>query len=157
MPSEVALIPIYAALKSLLVGHAPLTSLLHPAPQGFGSGPGIYDEGNAPQLAPKDVMPYLTVGAGTQNPLHTMGPAAAAKWGWNCTIQIKATGQMLESAGLLILSRVAGLLYDGRELSVTGYATAQCADFTVQPTLHQTLAGVVTREFPAILRVYVHD
>jgi hypothetical protein len=154
MPSSVALLPIYATLKALLVAYAPLTALISTKPAGAGSGPAVYDEGNVHQQA---TMPYLTMGAGTQVPDHTMGAFDSAKWGWNCTLQIKVVGQVIESQGLLILSKVAELLYQGRELNVSGYGSAWCDEFTVQPTISTTLAGVVTREFPAILRVKVYD
>jgi hypothetical protein len=158
MPSEVALIPITAALKALLVGEVSVTSLISTKPAGAGGGPAIYDEGSVHQSAS---FPYLTIGAGTQVPFHTMGGSSALKFGWNCTLQIKAIGQgqlqTSESAIQLVLSRVVGVCYHGRPLTVTGYGSAWCDEFVIQPTLITVLAGVTTREVPGILRVMVHD
>lgn len=157
MPSEVVLGPIYAALKALMAAYAPLTTLLAVKPLGT-NVPAIYDDGSVPQAA---TMPYLTVGAGTQVPWHTMGDANdpnAKRWGWNCTLQIKAVGQGNEASGLAILSKVATVLKAGTTLTLTGYGSAYVDDdFTVQPTIVTTLAGVTTREWPAILRVLCHD
>lgn len=154
MPSEVVLGPIYTALKALMAAYAPLTTLL--AIKTLGTNvPAIYDEGSVPQAS---AMPYLTVGAGTQVPWHTMGVAASARWGWNTTVQIKAVGQGTEATGLAILSQVAVVLYGGRDLTLAGYNSAWIDDdFNVHPTIVTTLAGVTTREWPAILRVFCHD
>jgi hypothetical protein len=158
MPSEVALIPITAALKALLVSEASVTSLLASKPAGAGGGPAIYDEGSVHQSA---TFPYLTIGAGTQVPFHTFGGPASAHFGWNCTLQMKAVGQgagqTAESAIQLVLSSVVGVCYHGRSLTVTGYGSAWCDEFVIQPTLITVLAGVTTREVPGILRVLVHD
>lgn len=154
MPSELALIPITAALKALMVAHTPLTSLIASKTVGAGGGPAIYDEGSVAQGAP---MPYVVMGAGTQIPFHGMG----GTFGWNCTLQIKAVRQGNEQTGEatvgLIMSRIVGLLYHGRTITVTGYGSAWCDEFTVQPTIVTVVAGVVTREVPGILRVFVHD
>lgn len=152
MPSEVVLPAVYAAIKSLMAGSAPLTALI--ATKALGGAPAIYDEGSVPQSSP---MPYITVGLGTQIPWHTMGVSSFARWGWNCTVQIKAVGQGSESSGLLILSEVADVLKEGTELNLAGYGSSWCDEFTVQPTIVTTSAGVTTREWPAILRVYCHD
>lgn len=152
MPSEVVLGSVYAALKALMAGYAPLTALL--ATKTLGGAPAIYDEGGVPQ---NSLMPYLTIGAGTQTKWHTMGMPTLAKWGWNCTVQIKAIGQGNEASGLAMLSQVAAVLYEGRDLNLAGYGSSWCDEFTVQPTLVTTLAGVTTREWPAILRVFCHD
>jgi uncharacterized protein DUF3168 len=154
MPSEVALGAIYVALKALMAAYVPLTGLIAVKTLGV-NVPAIYDEGAVPQSS---AMPYLTIGAGTQVPWHTMGMANMARWGWNCTVQIKAIGQGTEASGLAIMSQVAAVLYGGRELSLAGYGSSFIDDeFTVQPTIVTTLAGVTTREWPAILRVYCHD
>jgi hypothetical protein len=155
MPSDVVLGSIYAALKTLLAAHAPLTALISVKP--VGGAAAIYDDGSAPQAA---TMPYLTVGAGTQNPWHTMGDANDAtvtRWGWNCTVQIKAVGQGNEASGLAIMSTVATALREGTALTLAGYASAWCDEFQVFPTLITVQAGVTTREWPAILRVYCSD
>lgn len=164
MPSDVVLGPIYAALKTLLAAHAPLTALIAVKP--IGVGPAIYDDGAVPQAATVPVppatswLPYLTIGAGTQVPDHTMGDANdanAKRFGWNCTLQIKAVGQITEAAGLTILSKVATALKEGTALTLAGYGSAWCDEFTVFPTIVTVQAGVTTREWPAILRVRCHD
>lgn len=152
MPSDVVLGSIYTAVKALLAAHAPLTALIAVKP--VGTGPAIYDDGAAPQAA---TMPYLTVGAGTQVPWHTMGEPGSARYGWNCTLQIKAVGQIAEAAGLAILSQVATALKEGTELSLAGYGAAWCDEFEVFPTVITVQAGVTTREWPGILRVYCSD
>lgn len=152
MPSEVVLGSIYATLKTLLSASAPLAGLL--ATKTLGGTPAIYDEGAVPQGS---AMPYLTIGAGTQVPFHTMGAPNDPRYGWNCTLQIKAVGQGNEASGLAILSAVVGVAYDGRLLNLPGYGSSWCDEFTVQPTLVTTVAGVTTREWPGILRVICHD
>lgn len=152
MPSDVALGPIYAALKTLLAASTPVTALISTKP--LGGAPAIYDDGGVLQAA---TMPYLTIGAGTQVPWHTMGEPGTARYGWNCTVQIKATGQIADAAGLGILGAVATALREGTPLTLPGYATAWCDEFQVQPTQVTVQAGVTTREWPAILRVYCSD
>lgn len=152
MPSEVVLGAIYTALKALMAADGPLTALI--ATKTLGGAPAIYDDGSVPQSS---VMPYLTIGLGTQIAWHTMGMANMARWGWNCTVQIKAVGQGSETSGLAIMSKVATVLFEGKELSLAGYGSSWCDEFEMQPTIVTTLAGVTTREWPAILRIYVHD
>lgn len=152
MPHEVILGAVYAALKTALSGAGPLTALL--ATKTLGGAPAVYDEGGVPQAS---ALPYVTVGAGTQVPDHTMGPLGSARFGWNCTVQVKAVGTGNEASGLAIMSQVAAVLYDGRDLGLTGYSNSWCEEFTVQPTLIETVAGVVTRSWPAIVRVKAYD
>lgn len=152
MPSAVALGPIYGTIKSLLAASGSLTALI--STKAIGGGPAIYDEGSVPQTS---TMPYLTIGLGTQIPWHTMGEVGSLRYGWNCTLQIKAVGQGSEASGLAILGEVAAVLYDGRELNVPGYGSSWCEEFNVEPTLVTVSAGVTTREWPAIVRVLVHD
>jgi hypothetical protein len=154
MPSDVALIPIFAALKTLMVAHAPLTALIGTKTVGAGGGPAVYDDGAVTQNTPP---PYVTIGAGTQIPFHTMGPIGSARYGWNCTLQIKAVSTGTDAEVLGIMSAVMGLLYDGRELTLAGYGNAWCDEFSIQPMLVSTVAGVTTREVPGILRVYAVD
>src|SRR5688572_6040741 len=108
MPTDVALAPLYVALKTLMSGDTTLTSQLHPAPAGYGGGPGIYDEGNAPQLSPSAVMPYVTIGVGTAITFD-----AFQTHGWNCTLQIKPVTQGTEASGLAIVSALLNLLPKG--------------------------------------------
>jgi hypothetical protein len=146
MPSDVALIPIFAALKTLMIAHVPLTSLLGTR----GGAPTVFDDGAVPL---NWATPYVTIGAGTQIPAHLFGP----RYGWNCTVQIKAVSTGSDAETLAILSAAMGLLYHGRVLTVAGYSAAQCDEFTVHPILTSAVAGVTTREAPGILRVRVTD
>lgn len=152
MPSEIALVKIYAALKAILVADAGLIAGLAAKP--IGSGPGIYDEGSVPQAAS---MPYLTIGAGTQVPAHTMGEQGLPRYGWNCTVQIKAVAQGAEAVGMGLMNHVMAALYDGRPLTLTGYSSAWCDETNVVPTIVDVQAGVVIRHWPIILRVWCHD
>lgn len=165
MPAGVALGSIYAALRTVLLSEAAVDALLARDKRN-GALPGIYTEGAVPDGA---AMPYVTIGAGTQIPAHTMGPSKASpRWGWNCTIQIKVVSQGRgDDEGLAILDAVGDALYEGHDLTsqgspgspgmITDYDDAWCDEWVVQPTLVTILAGVPTREFPAILRVIVHD
>ena len=152
MPQEVVLGKVYTAFKTALAAWGPLTALLATKP--VGSGPAIYDDGSVPQAA---TFPYLTIGAGTQVPWHTMGMESEPRHGWNCTVQVKAVGQGTEASGLAVMSQVAAVLYDGRVLSLAGYGSSWCEEFVVQPTIITLVAGVTTREWPVIVRVYAHD
>jgi hypothetical protein len=131
MPHEVVLGSIYAALKTALAGAAPLAALI--STKRIGGAPAVYDEGEA--AVQGATLPYVTVGAGTQVPFHTMGPVGSARYGWNCTVQVKAVSQGTEAASLAILSQVAVALYEGRDLGLAGYATSWVEEFTVVPTL----------------------
>ena len=153
MPHEVVLGAVYTTLKALLAAHAPLAALL--ATKTIGGTPAVYDEGETAVQNAK--LPYLTVGAGTQIPMHTMGPNGSPRYGWNCTVQVKGVAQGSETSLLAIMSEVAEVLYDGRDLGLAGYATSWCEEFTIQPTLIEILAGVVTRSSPVIVRVKCHD
>jgi hypothetical protein len=157
MPHEVVLGSIYAALKTLLASTVPLTALLATKP--LGGAPAIYDEGSVPQAATSTPgwRPYLTIGAGTQVPDHMMGPDGSARFGWNCTLQIKAVGQIAEADGLAIMSQVFAALPDGKALTLPGYASSWCEEFSLFPTIVTIAGAVVTREFPAIGRVFASD
>jgi hypothetical protein len=150
MPHEVALEKIYPAVKTLLAGYAPLTSLLATKANGT---PAIYDEGEV--AVQGSGVPYLVVGSGTQVPEHTMGPGG--RYGWNCTLQIKAVGKGSEAQVLGVMSQVGAVLYDGRDLTLAGYTEAWCSDYVIVPTLIENVSGVVTRSVPAIVRVQCHD
>ena len=152
MPHEVVLGSIYTAVKSALAGSAPLVALLAAKRSG---APAVYDEGE--QAVQGALLPYVTVGAGTQEADHTMGPIGSARFGWNCTIQVKAVTQSTESVTLAILNEVAEVLYDGLDLGLAGYATSWVDDFSVVPTLIEPIAGVMTRSAPAIVRVKCYD
>ena len=157
MPHEDVLGPIYVAVKALLAAHAPLTALL--GVKALGGTPAIYEEGSVPQSATSTVgwLPYLTIGAGTQIPAHTMGPANTAKYGWNCTFQVKGVGQVSEAAGAAIRSQVAVVLYEDRDLNLAGYGSSWVEEFTAHPTIVTIQAGVTTREWPVIVRAQCHD
>ena len=143
MPTAVALAPLYDTLKALMAADGTLTALLHPT---VGGGPGIYDEGNVPQVAARDVMPYVTIGVGTAITFDTFMTA-----GWNCTCQIKAVTQGSEADALAIVSAILNLLPKGLVIDVAGYVSSWIEDLIVNPTII-TNPGVVTREVPIILR-----
>lgn len=158
MPHDIAITPIEDAIRALLVadtGSGGLTTLITTKATALGGGPAIYDDGTAPQGA---TMPYVTIGAWTQTPEHTLVPNGVG-YGWNCTGQLKAVGQNRSSEDPIrrIMSRIFTLLYQGRRLSVAGYGSAYCDDFVLQPTLKTIVSGVITFEVVAILRVIVHD
>lgn len=140
---------IYAALKTLIGSDATTAALLGKEPfAGAGvNGKGVYDEGAAPQAA---VFPFVTVGAGTEVPFTTHGSR-----GWNCTVQIKVIGQGSEAAGLAIVAALSDLLFPlpRRRLTVAGYSDTWVDDFSVVPSLTETVAGVATKSWPVIVRV----
>lgn len=161
MPHEDVREKVYTAIKALLVGDAAVTALL--ATKVIGGTPAVYDEGEPAVQGAK--YPYVTVGAGTQVPEHTFGAHGTPKYGWNCTVQIKAVSQGRSPAGAfipgnpesVILSGVAGVLYEGRDLTLDGYSEAYCEEFTIPATLIEIIAGVTTRSAAGILRVRCHD
>lgn len=152
MPSGVVLGQVYAAFKAILAGYAPLTTLI--AVKTLGGAPAIYDDGNVPQGA---VFPYLTIGAGTQNPAHRLGMRTLPVHGWSGSVQVKAIGQGTETTLQAIINQVLAVLYDGRELTLAGYQASWIGESTVQPLITTVLAGVTTRELPAIIEYQAHD
>lgn len=157
MPYEVAIPAIDAAVRALLVADATVASRLSIKPTPRGGGPAIYTDGDVPSGA---TFSYLTIGAWTQIGSHNMAPDSSG-YGWNCTGQIKAVGQLSgtknETTLLNLMSAVFAALPHGRGLTVSGYSSGWIDEFILQPSIKTTLAGVVTIEVPAILRVYVHD
>lgn len=147
MPYEIAVVPIETALRALLVASAPLVALLPTKAASQGGGPAFYNDGEVPQGAP---MPYVTIGAWTQVPFHSM-----QTYGWNCTCQIKVTGQKLEDPLFAIMSAAMAVLEHGQALTVTGYTHSWIDEFNLQPTLKSVIGGVTNLEVPAILRVFV--
>lgn len=161
MPYEVAIPGIKTALVAILNANAPLVSLLASKPTARGGGPAIYDEGDVPSGA---TFPYLTMSAWTQIGDHSFSPSGSSDdgaYGWNCTGQFKAIGQLSgqrnENTLLTLMSAVFAALPKGQNLSVAGYGSGWTDEFTLHPTIKETLAGVVTLHVPAILRVYVFD
>lgn len=150
MPYEIATPSIQDALIDLFEADTALTALIASKPSARGGGPAIYDDGDAPQGA---TMPYLTIGAWTQVPFHNLSPSGDA-YGWNCTCQIKATGQR-SSVLYDVLSAVMAVTPQGQALTVTGYNSAWTDEANLQPILKSILGGIVTYELPMILRVYV--
>lgn len=148
MPYAVATIEIQETLVELLAADTALGALLASKPAAKGGGPAIYSDG---EVAQGQLFPYLTIGAWTQVPFHSMGSA----YGWNCTGQIKAVGQRSEGPVSAVLSAALAVLPEGIAISVDGYTSSCVGEATVQPALKTTLAGVVTIEIPAIIRVYV--
>jgi hypothetical protein len=151
MPAGTPLVLIYRALRTLLVAYTPLTSRL-------ASVGAVYKDGSVPQGAP---MHYLTMGAATQIGDPRFGAATGAKasptHGWNCTLQIKAVGQAGEDDGLAIMHEVGTVLEAGTTLTLSGYGSAFVDEFDLFPTLITTVAGITTREWPAILRIRAYD
>ena len=152
MPAGTALLLIYRALRLLLVAYTPLTSRL-------ASAGAVYADGAVPQGA---AMPYLTMGAATQVRDNRFGAATTANpfptIGWNCTLQIKAVGQgQGEDVGLAIMHEVGTVLREGTNLTLAGYGSAFVDEFEIFPTLIETVNGIVTRQWPAILRVKAYD
>lgn len=161
MPYEVAIPAIDTALRALLVADATVVARLSTKPTARGGGPAIYSDGEVPSGA---TFPYLTIGAWTQVKEHAFSPDGSpglSGYGWNCTGQVKAVGQL--SAGRTettlhnVMSAVFTALPNGRTLSVSGYSSGWVDEFTLFPAIKTTLAGVVTIEVPAIVRVYVFD
>lgn len=150
MPYEVATGKIQTAIRTLLLADATLTSLLATKVAARGGGPAIYNEGDVPLDQP---FPYLTIGAWTQIPEHSLSPDSDG-YGWNCTGQIKAVGQRSGDQLVNVLSAVLGVLPDGERITVTGYSAAFCAEANVQPELKEIIAGKTTYSLPLILRVY---
>jgi hypothetical protein len=148
MPYDVATIEIQETLVAMLSADTSLVALLASKPSAQGGGPAIYEDGSVPQ---GQLFPYLTIGAWTQVPFHNMGSG----YGWNCTGQIKAVGQRTTGPVASVLSAALAVLPEGQALSVDGYPASCLGEATVQPAIKTTLAGVVTIEIPAILRVYV--
>lgn len=162
MPYELAVIPIEAALRTVLVANSALTTLLSVKPPSRGGGPAIYGEADAIQGA---LMPYLSIGAWTQIADNRLTPDGVG-YGWNTTCLIKAVGQKAlvpfsgevpEMSLKAIMSAVFAVLYQGRRVTVSGYGSAWCDEFNLQPTLKEVVGGVTTFQVPAILRVKAYD
>lgn len=159
MPYEVAIPSIDSALRAILVADATLTGLIASKPVARGGGPAIYADGEVPSGA---LFPYLTIGAWTQVPFHSFSPDGSPGldgYGWNCTGQIKAVGQQYSGKTEMdvqrIMSAIFAVLPDGLGLTISGYDAPCVAEFNLQPAIKTQLAGVVTIEVPAIIRVYV--
>lgn len=148
MPYDVATIEIQETLVEMLAADTSLVALLASKPSSKGGGPAIYEDG---EVAQGQTFPYLTIGAWTQVPFHNLGQG----YGWNCTGQIKAVGQRSNASVAAVLSAALAVLPEGQEISVDGYTTSCLGEANVQPAIKTTLAGVVTIEIPAIIRVYV--
>lgn len=155
MPYEVVTSSVQAALRALLVADATLVGRLAVRPTPRGGGPAIYDDGDVPSGA---TFPYLTIGAWTQTKFHTMAPDGSAGYGWNCTGQIKAIGQLSggknEATLANVMSAVFAALPHGLGITVAGYSKSWVDEATLQPAIKTTLNSVVTIEVPAIFRVY---
>lgn len=151
MPYEVVTTALQTAIEAVLSADTGLTALLASKPTARGGGPAIYTDGDVAQGA---TFPYLTIGAWTQVPYHSLSPDSTG-YGWNCTVQIKAVGQRSQAQLAAILSEVFGLLPHGSRLSVNGYTGVWCDEMNIQPAIKTTLAGLTTYEIPAILRVIV--
>lgn len=141
---------IHGALKTLIATDSATAALLANAPGAWAgtSGKAVYDDQTAPQGS---AMPWVTVGAWTENLF-----SGFQKRGWNCTGQVKVTAQLSEEAGQDIVKALSILLAPDsgpRYLTVAGFPSTWVDDVSVQPTLVTTVSGVVTREWPVIVRV----
>jgi hypothetical protein len=150
MPYAIVTRGAQEAIEDILTADTALTALLASKPSARGGGPAIYDDGDVFQ---GQTFPYLTIGAWTQVPSHTLSPDGDG-YGWNCTCQIKAVGQRLLVLEQ-VMSLVAGLLEPSTSLDLSGYPSAWVDEMNVQPSLKEILAGVTTFQLPVILRVYV--
>lgn len=161
MPFEVATTAIDAALRAQLIADSGLTALIATKPAARGGGPAIWTDG---EVMANPTYPYLTIGAWTQNKFHRFSPsgspAEGSGWGWNCTAVVKAIGQFpgrTEAQLQAILTQVFGALPEGERLSVSGYSASWVDEWSLQPSIKTTLAGITTIEVPAIIRVYACD
>lgn len=142
---------VYTALKTAIAGDATTAALLASSPGAWAgvNGKAVYDDGGAPQGG---TMPWITVGAGTEFPQNTLRAR-----GWNCTVQVKVTAQGSEATGQAIVRALSVLLAPEEAplfLTIDGFTRCWVDEFSQQGTLVTTLASVVTREWPVILRVY---
>lgn len=162
MPAGVPLGGIYAAIRAALIDDPALQGLLAPDARDS-SLPAVYFDGAVPQTATR---PYLTMGLGTQVPEHRMGTPDRARYGWDCTLQLKAVSEQKgDDQNLSILDAVGAVLFDGMDLKAVGspgflsdYGTVWADEWRVLPTLVTSdHAGKLLRETPAILRVQAHD
>ena len=151
MPYEIVTPSVQAAIEAVLEADTALAALLASKSTARGGGPAIYTDGDVPQGA---TFPYLTIGAWTQVPFHSLSPSGTG-YGWNCTVQIKAVGQRSQTALFTILSNVIGLLEHGTQLTIDDYTSVWCDEVSIQPVLKSQVGAIVTFEIPAILRVYV--
>jgi len=100
---------------------------------------------------------YLTVGKGTEQPDHTMGPDGLLKWGANCTIEIAARSQDASDLPLLTLIGRVKALFEGQPLVVTGYGSVIVGVDSVPAIVDEVVDNRETRTQPLILRVIVHE
>lgn len=148
---------IHAALKTLIATDGATAALIAnaPFPAAGVSGKAVYDDGSAPQptqVTPMSALaPWVTVGAWTEVPFGVLGSRA-----WDCTGQVKVTAQGTEAQGQAIVAALSALLFSlpPTYLTVAGFASCCIVEFQVQPVLLETLAGVLTRSWPVIVRVY---
>jgi Protein of unknown function (DUF3168) len=154
MASTFAAPVILAAVRTLLVTNTSLTATLATAAAGLGGGPAIYAEGAVPQGA---VFPYLTLGAPTETPWNTLGPANLPKWGSIATFQVKALSKEMGDDGNYARMGFVKTQLDGAPLTVAGYPTAFCEYDNLGLPYSETIGGVVIRQLPMIFRVSVHQ
>lgn len=146
MPSALALPAIQAAIVSRLKADATVIGYL------ASGAASVYN--TAPALA---VFRYLTVGRGTEQPEHTMGPDGLSKWGANCTIEISARSQDSSDLPLLnLISRVKAI-FEGQALTVAGYGSVIVEVDSVPAIFEELVDSRIVRTQPLILRVIVHE
>jgi len=152
MPAALALPAIQTAIVAKLKGDATvIAALVVPTIRPNGAD-GVYN--TAPALAP---FRFLTVGKGTEQSEHTMGPDNQPKWGANCTVEIAARGQDSSDLPLLQLASRIVTLFDGQLLTVVGYPSVVVSVESVPAIFDELVDNRETRTQPLILRVIVHE
>jgi hypothetical protein len=148
-PSPFAVPALLAAVVASLKADTALTALLSTVPAGFGTGPAVYGETAVP---PKATFPYVLVGAPTEIPLITFGPAGG---GSECTFHVKPCSTQpnedeLYSLGTLIKDRL-----DDADLPVSGFGTVEIAFEILPDLLVESLRGLQVRSLPIIFRAHL--
>lgn len=162
MASTLAAPSILAAVRDILATDSDLVGLLAEAPSGYGGGPAIYTDGDAPQQDGRDVTvasmyPQLLLTVPSEIPWNTMGAVGEAKWGSSVIVGVKALTQgRNHDVGWSVLGRVCELL-DGQPITVTGYGRASIERDAHPPPYAEFFAGLPFRHFPSLWRVYVHQ
>ncbi len=154
MASTLAIPAVLAAVRAVLVADSTLGSTLATIPASYGGGPAIWAENAVPQAS---AFPYLTLGAPTEVPWNTMGPADLPKWGSITTFQVKALSKEMGDDGNYARIGLVKTALDGLILTVPGYGSAFCEFDSMATPYTEVLGGVVIRQLPAIFRVLVHQ
>jgi Protein of unknown function (DUF3168) len=140
-----------AAIIATLKADTALTARLAEVPTGFGSGPAVYGETSVP---PKATFPYVLVGAATEIPFLTFGPAGA---GSECTVQVKPCSTAPNEDECYSLGSLVKDRLDDATIVVSPFAAVAC-NFEILPDLLvESLRGLTVRSLPLIFRVHLSD